>query len=253
MNNDYGVRKYRDWHSGEDLFYFKVQIKETDLSIGVDRVKYHPDLASEVERMVIRLRGDLETYIAWHPEFMSSLEPIHLYQGAPGIACRMADAAQRAGVGPMAAVAGAFAWETGRFLADFCENVIVENGGDLFMKTAKERLVGLIAGKSAFTNRIAIKVKPEEAPLGLCTSSATVGPSFSFGKADAAVVKAVDAYLADAVASGVGNRVLDGNSLNQAIEYAQTISGVTGVLAVIGDKMALYGNMELVPLHPGSP
>ncbi|MGE5422400.1 MAG: UPF0280 family protein [Ignavibacteriales bacterium] len=243
---EFVTRTYRDLHKGHDLTYFKVQVKQTDLAIGVDRDCFSPFLAERTERLVIKLRGDLETYALLHPPFLSSLEPISLLPNAPEIARRMAEAAMQAGVGPMAAVAGAFAEEVGLFLGTQSKNVIVENGGDLFVKTITERKVAVFAGDSPFSNRIAIRIKPEESTLGICTSSGTVGPSLSFGRADAALVKARTAYLADAVASGVGNRVTDKDDLLTAIEYGQQVAGVKGMLIIMEDKMAAWGDIEII-------
>jgi len=247
MNKDFVNRAYREAHQGEDLGYFQVKVKQTDLSIGVSREFVTPDLADRIEQRVIRVRAGLETYIASHPEFLTSLEPVTLKPGAPEIALRMSRAARLAGVGPMAAVAGAFAEEIGELLAG-CPDVIVENGGDLYVRTTRERLVGVIAGLSPFSNRIAVRIKPEESPLGICTSSGTVGPSLSLGQADAAMVKATSASLADAVATGAGNRVLSRDKLMAAVDYAQGVPGVTGILVIKDDQMAAWGNIELAPI-----
>lgn len=251
VSNDFVNRTYRGAHRGEDLVYFQVKVKQTDLSIGVTRESYTPDLIHRVEQRVIRLRAGLETYIGSHPEFLTSLEPVTLKPGAPEIALRMSRASRAAGVGPMAAVAGAFAEDIGELLT-VCPDVIVENGGDLYIRTGRERLVGVVAGHSPFSNRIAARIKPEESPLGVCTSSGTVGPSFSLGKADAAVVKATSACLADAVATGASNRVLSKDKLMTAVDYAQSIAGVTGILVIKDDQMVAWGDIELVPIKGAS-
>jgi ApbE superfamily uncharacterized protein (UPF0280 family) len=247
MSRDFVNRTYRGSYQSEDLVYFQVQVMQTDLSIGVTRKSFTPDLAKQIEERVVKVRADLETYIDSHPGFLSSMEPVNLKTGAPEIVLRMARASWLAGVGPMAAVAGAFAEEVGELLAD-CPDVIVENGGDLYIKTSRERQVGIIAGLSPFSNRIAVRVRPEESPLGVCTSSGTVGPSISFGRADAAMVKATSASLADAVATGAGNRVLRKDRLMKAVNYAQSIAGVTGILVIKDDQMAAWGNIELVAI-----
>jgi len=247
MNNGFVNRKYRRYHRGQDLMHFQVKVKQTDLFIGVTKERYSPELAAQIEERVYRVRAGLETYIASHPEFLTSLEPVALKPGAPEIARRMARASMLAGVGPMAAVAGAFAEEVGEVLTD-CPDVIVENGGDLYIRTTRERLVMVVAGLSPFSHRIAVRIKPRESPLGVCTSSGTVGPSLSFGRADAAMVKAASASLADAVATGAGNRVSTKDQLEAAIEYAQSIDGVTGILVIKDDRMAAWGDIELVPV-----
>lgn len=247
MSND-SIRDYRRLHEGDDLAYFTVRLMQTDLSIGIDRTAFTAELERETERKVIKLRAELETYIMANPAFQASLEPVALTAGAPEIARSMAAASAAAGVGPMAAVAGAIAEEIGRYLMVFSKNVIVENGGDLFIQTEKPRIISVLAGDSPFSGRIGIKVTPEESPLGICTSSGTVGPSLSFGTADAALVKARSAYLADAVASGVGNRVRDKKQLDPALEYGQRIAGVTGLLIIKEDCLAAWGDIELVRL-----
>ncbi len=248
MNLDFVNRTYRGSHQGEDLVYFRVQVKQTDLAIGVKKESFVPDLVKQIEQRVTRLRAELETYILSHSKFSTSLEPVSLLPGAPEIARRMAQASRLAGVGPMAAVAGAFAEEVGQLLTDI-PDVIVENGGDLFITTTRERVVGVIAGLSPFSNRLGVRVRPQESPLGLCTSSGTVGPSLSLGRADAVMIKATSASLADAVATSAGNRVLSKDKLLVAIEYARDIKGVTGILAIKEDQMAAWGDIELIPLN----
>ena len=158
----------------------------------------------------------------------------------------MADAARIAGVGPMAAVAGAVAESVGKVLLKYSDEVIVENGGDIFIKSSKVRRIGIYAGDSPFTGKIAIEIQPEETPLGICTSSKTVGPSLSLGTADAAIVMAPSTALADAVATAIGNSVKSAEDINQVIEDSVKYKGVTGVIVIKGDKIGIKGNVKLV-------
>jgi ApbE superfamily uncharacterized protein (UPF0280 family) len=119
----------------------------------------------------------------------------------------MAEAASIAGVGPMAAVAGAVASFLGQVLGSCSREVIVENGGDIYLRSAHERVVAVFAGDSPFSYKIGLRVKPEDTPAGICTSSGTVGHSLSFGNADAVVIKGESAILADAVATQAGNLI----------------------------------------------
>lgn len=241
-------RSYRSLHEAKDLCYFQISLKETDLAIGVDRASYTESLHSFCENEVRNLRGALETYIEIHPEFRTSFEPLLLLPGAPPLAVIMAQAAFKAGVGPMAAVAGAFAQAVGLKLKTRVRDVIVENGGDIYVDSSDDRLVSVFAGKSKFSYKIAIKVRADESPLGICTSSGTVGPSISLGKADAVVIKGHDAALADAAASGAANRIQTEDDLMRAVEYTQTINGITGILAIKNDRMAAWGDIEIVPV-----
>lgn len=248
MPKDYSRRYYRTQYQTEDLTYFQVKFKETDLAIGISRDGYCDNLKKLVEKEVIKLRGDLETYIAVHSEFRTSFSPVSAQPGAPPIVREMIRAGTLAGVGPMAAVAGAIAQEVGRLLERHVREVIVENGGDIYLQSRAKRKVAVLAGESPFSHRIAVKVRAEECPVGVCTSSGTVGPSISLGRADAAVVKAADAALADAVATGAGNLIGDGESLMEAVEYARGIEEVRGVLIISGKEMAAWGDIEIVPL-----
>jgi hypothetical protein len=159
----------------------------------------------------------------------------------------MAEAAERAGVGPMAAVAGAIAEGTGRELMKFSAEVIVENGGDIFLKVLKRRLVGVYAGKSPFTGKIALEIQPEETPLGICTSSGTVGHSLSFGSADAVIVLSPSTALADAAATAIGNLIREASDIPKGIEFAQGIEGLKGVVIIKEDKMGVWGEVRICP------
>jgi hypothetical protein len=252
MDKDNGLqnvsRSYRSLHKAKDLHYFNISLKETDLAIGVDMESYNDGLLSLCKQEVRRLRGDLETYISLHPDFRTSFEPLTLLPGAPPLAVIMARAAMQAAVGPMAAVAGALAEAIGQKLKRQVSEVVVENGGDLYIDSSRERLVSVFAGRSKFSHKIAIKVLPVESPLGICTSSGTVGPSISLGKADAVVIKGRNAALADAVATGAANRIQTEKDLLRAVEYVKTIKGITGILAIKDDRMAAWGNIEIVPI-----
>ncbi len=252
MDDDRGrqnvKRDYRSLHQARDLYYFRVVWKETDLAIGVDKESYHSGLIPLCEQEIRKLRGDLETYIDRHSDFRSSFEPLPLQPGAPPLAIIMARAARMAGVGPMAAVAGAFAAAVGQKLKTQVREVIVENGGDLFLDSSHSRLVSVYAGKSRFSHHLAIKVEAWECPLGICTSSGTVGPSISLGKADAVVVKGPNAALADAVATGAANRIQTEQDLMRAIDYTKRIQGITGILAIKNDSFAAWGDIEIVPI-----
>ena len=133
----------------------------------------------------------------------------------------MAQVGQQTGVGPMAAVAGAMAELIGKKLLDYSPEVIVENGGDIFMKISRRRRIGIFAGNSPFTDKLALELEPEETPLGICTSSGTVGPSLSLGTTDATIVASTSAALADAAATAVGNLVKTADDLQGALDFGR--------------------------------
>ncbi len=246
----YVNRDYRNTLTNKDLKSFRVTVKETDLYISVDLPSFAAQLEKKAEKTVLALRYDLEEYISTDPVFKTTLSPYIPAPGAPLLARIMADAARAAGVGPMAAVAGAFAEAVGRELLKSCHEVIVENGGDIFMAVTRRRLVAVFAGESPFTGRLAIEVAPEKTPLGVCTSSGTVGPSLSMGNADAVIIISESAPLADAAASAAGNAVKDKKEVKKGIEVARKIPGVLGALAIKDDKLAVWGDVDIVPLNP---
>ena len=239
----YELRNYRHTIRDTDLVSFTAVVRETDLYIRAVR-----DLSKEALEAIAECRGPLEDYIRLHPLFLHSLEPVPVEKDAPDIVRLMAEAAEAVGVGPMAAVAGAVAEMVGKQLLDYSPEIIVENGGDIFMKTRTKRLIGICAGKSCYTGKLAIEVEPARDPLGICTSSGTVGPSLSLGITDATIAVSPSAALADAAATAVGNRVKSADDIEGALEYGQGINGLTGIVIIVEDKLGAWGDVKLVKL-----
>lgn len=237
----YVVRKYRDLVSAEGLDKYRVVVGESDLLIIT-----RGDLSDIVRREVISFRRKLKQYIAGHQDFEKSFVPVEVGDDSPMVVRMMADAARAAGVGPMAAVAGAIAECVGRVLLQHSPEVIVENGGDIFMASVTDRTVCIFAGESVLSNRIGIKVPHDKMPCGICTSSGTVGHSKSFGVADAVVVLARQASLADAAATAIGNKVSSRESVKEAIDFAQSIPALSGVVIIKDDVLGVWGEIELV-------
>lgn len=241
-------RTYRLLNKQKDLVFFNITIRETDLDIGIPRKRLKAGLVEKVQERVLQARKELETYIAKDQEFLKSMSPYSPPPAAPGIAIQMAREAAKAGVGPMASVAGAFAQLAGHFLSLYTKEIIVENGGDIYLRSSKPRVICIFAGNSPFSNRIGLHIKPHQTPLGICTSSGVVGHAVSLGRADAVVVLAPSAPLADAVATAAGNIIKQPKDLQNAVEFALGIPGVKGALAMIDDKLSAAGDLEIKPL-----
>jgi hypothetical protein len=220
-----------------------VAVKETDLYILAQGV-----LEQEAREAIIQLRQQLEAYISAHPLFQTSLVPLPADPRAPQIVKEMLAAAQAASVGPMAGVAGAMAAFVGTALLAFTPEVVVENGGDIFLQTDSARTIGIFAGNSPLNMQVGIRIPAERQPLGVCTSSATVGPSLSLGKADAVCVISPSATLADAAATALGNMVQNKGDIRQALEAGQKIPGVEGAVIIVDDALGAWGEYELVKL-----
>ncbi|MCS7202758.1 MAG: UPF0280 family protein [Dictyoglomus sp.] len=242
MSNKYVKREYRRYMKSSDLISFPVKIKESDLYILAEK-----NLEKEAEKILEYYRGQLEEYIKIDPLFQITLEPHKVLPCAPKIAKEMAYWSEKAGVGPMASVAGAIAEFVGKDLLKLSSQVIVENGGDIFLSSKKERIVSIFAGESPWSNKLGILVPPSQA-LGICTSSATVGPSLSFGNADAVVIVSKSAIFADALATAVGNMIQKPEDIDLGIEYAKGFKEVFEVIIILGEHLGVWGRYEIVKI-----
>jgi len=240
IRKDYQERFYRSRILKHNLSVFNVTIKETDLFVSADS-----NLSSIALPTVQRLRFGLETYIANHPEFLAAMDPVCYDEWAPEMVRNMMSASAKAGVGPMAAVAGAIVDEVARDLLPYTRNLIIENGGDIYINLSRDSLIGLFSGNSPLNNRVSIKIRKEEMPLGVCTSSGTIGHSISLGCADACCVKSKSSALADAAATAVGNLVQSKQDIQQALKSGMEIEGALGIVIVVGDYLGAIGDMEL--------
>jgi len=193
---------------------------------------------------IVHQRSLLEAYIARHAEFHEAYLPVETLPDAPSIARRMAAAAARVGeVGPMAAVAGAMAEFAGCAALDAgADSVIIENGGDLFMKTQETITVGLYSGESGIRDQLAFRVDPAETPLAICSSS-RMGHSTSLGNCDLATVVAHDTALADAAATHAANCVKVADDIAPTLDAIMLLEGVTGVLIAQGEQLGMAGTL----------
>jgi len=210
------------------------ELRETIATILAEE-QAHIDAAVEG---IVKARQAVERCIAGDPFFGATFEPYTPESDEP-VVVRMASAARKAGVGPMAAVAGAIAWSGIEAVqeAGACYGVI-DNGGDIALFSDHELLIGVHAGSSPVSDRVAFAVPPTSEVLGICTSSATVGPSISFGIADAVTVFSRDVALADAWATAICNEIRpDDTSVLLRVNPEE----VTGVFSVIGEWTGSYG------------
>ncbi|MFH0774334.1 MAG: UPF0280 family protein [bacterium] len=227
--------RYRKLIKGNDLFTFRIKVKESDILISAEK-----DLADVAEEILIDIRRDIEDYIVNDPTYLTTFEPYKPKSNAPSIVKEMAEAGFSARVGPMAAVAGAIAERLARRLKLFSEEVIVENGGDIFIDSKKARNVGIYT-KSPLFNKMAIAIEPEEMPISVCTSSGVMGRSISLGKADVSLVLAKSGSLADAWATRIGNLILEKSDIDTAIKEITNIQDIRGAVIIKDDCLGLYG------------
>jgi len=245
--HSYHQRTYRSL-SQPGLVTSRVQLMETDLHISASG-----EVEDEALGLVTAIRRELETYIRNHPGFLDALTPLGDDPDAPPSVQAMLAAARQVGVGPMAAVAGTVAEYVGSQLIQRGQKeVIVENGGDIYVHRKQACTIGVYAGQSPLSGRVGIRLATGQMPCGVCTSSASIGHSLSLGASDAAVVIAPGTPFADALATRLGNEVREGRKgINRGLAVAREMEGVTGVVLIAGDQMGAWGDIELVRLDLG--
>lgn len=230
---------YRRLARPEDLISFRILVEQSDLLVCALR-----PLETQARTLVLNARQQITDYMGRHSEFAAALAPLPPDAAAAPVVSAMLQASRQAGVGPMAAVAGAIAEYVGRGLLAQSEEVIVENGGDVFLRSGHRREVALLAEHTALVGlRVALPAAPEG--LGLATSAGTLGHSLSFGRADAVMVLADSAALADALATAIGNRVREPRDLAPALAIARAL-GARGAVILAAGHVAAWGAIELL-------
>lgn len=227
-----------------DLVSFQIVIEETDLWVAA-----RADLSAPMADHVRLLRGQIRSYAAIHPDFLPSLTPLRAAPGAPEIVRRMCAATGLTGVGPMAAVAGTVAQMVAeKFCAD-SPDLLVENGGDTFLFSTRDRHIGILAMPEE-DMRLCVPVRADEFPCSFCASSARIGHSLSFGKADLVVTRSRDAALADAAATALANALGGAEAMDRVLDMARNWEGIglDGVFAQCEERIGVWGKMELAVL-----
>lgn len=224
-----------------DLLSYQLVIEETDLWIAAA-----VDLSASMADAVRELRGQIQAYAAIHPDFLTALTPLEADQRAPDIIRRMCRATSLCGVGPMAAVAGTIAQMVAeRFVAE-SPDLLVENGGDTYLCSTKDRHIGILSMPDQ-DMRLCVPVAAAEFPCSFCASSAKIGHSLSFGRADLVVTRSRDASLADAAATALANRLKNASDMEAVLTLAQNWEalGLDGVFAQCAGQIGVWGRMEL--------
>ncbi len=239
----YRERTYRKRVNTRDLVSFHVVIKETDLWVSADL-----DLTKETRDLIFDCRHQIETYINFHPDFLSALLPWQEDPCAPPLVREMIKVTRDLGVGPMASVAGAIAQYVAGGLLNITRQVIVENGGDIYLKADRPMTVSIFAGRSPLSEKLGLSIPVRHMPLAVCTSSGTVGHSLSMGVADAVCLISPSATLADACATALGNGINGKGDLEKVAALARQVKGILGGVVIVDDRMATWGDIELIEL-----
>jgi hypothetical protein len=219
----------------------KIKIQETQINLKTDLENHNlPDF-------IIKRRMEIINFSRRNPEFLSSLEPLIINE-APLIVKLMAKAAIKAEVGPMAAVAGSISQLSLSYLLNKgSQYSIIDNGGDIALKTNEKVTIGLYSGTSSLSGNIGFQIKAKQTPIGICTSSGTVGHSISFGRSDSVTVFASQSSLADALATsiannaqGITNQDAVQNCLDRSDDFKEHFRGI---MVVVGEHAGTIGKI----------
>jgi len=220
---------------------------ETDLWVAVSSERYTPAVESYSKDRILFYRNILDSHIREIPEFLSSLSPLSAPDHVHPLVHEMYEASSAAGAGPMSAVAGAIAeYICKDLIARFrFPEVIVENGGDIFMKLTSAAMISVYAGTSPLSEKTGLLVKPENTPLSVCCSSGTVGHSLSMGLADACMIACRSGARADAYATAFCNKVKSNEMVGEVMEQALQIPDILSVVIIKDDKIGIGGSIEI--------
>ena len=238
----YEERTYRGLIAADDLVSSRVCAGESDLFVLANQ-----DVTQSGRGFLLEVRNDLESYISRDPTFLTSRAAHSPLHNAPWIVIRMAEVSSYYNIGPMAAVAGAVADCVGQQLTKSQTDVIIENGGDIFVHTRKPIVFTLYAGEnSPFSGKLKFKSTLSDSSFGVCTSSGTVGHSYSQGRADAVCVVSQTASQADAAATAIGNRVKNKEDIGRVIQEASNARNILGIIVTLEDKLGIWGEVEII-------
>ena len=214
------------------LYRLRKKIEQSNLLVISDI----PKSLTVAINSVVNNRIKLKWYISRHPEYLYSLEPVKIDECAPSIVRTAAYAAETANVGPMAVIPGALAELAVRDMVLSGSQVnLVENGGEISASSNRSINVGIYAGNSPLSGRIGFHLTEDDFPIGIATSSATVSHALNFGEADAAIVVADSASLADAAAKATCNAVKGSDieaSVQSGLEVAENIPGIRAAFII---------------------
>lgn len=227
----------------------KNKIYEKEINIDSTHMLVKTDVDANLEEHIHNQRMIIQKQINKNPEF-TGFEVVNIIH-SPRILELMTNAGKIAGIGPMSSVAGSISQICLEYLENYgTKYSILENGGDIALKTNKELIMGIYAGKNIFTNSIALKIKPKKEGYGICTSSGTVGPSKSFGQTDATIVLGKQASICDSLATEIGNygngeddEEIVNNSLEKAENYLEYCDGV---IVIKGEYLAKVGHIPKI-------
>jgi len=244
---EYKDRIYRKHFRTDRWKGFVAKHKDTDVWVGVNKNSFHYDMHKFTMQTIRMLRESMDAYLNTDIQYVRALLPYSAREDAPQILKLMSETSYKTGVGPMSAVAGAVAAHIACELQKKFEiqEIIVENGGDIYVDIVKDIDVSIFAGSSSLSQKIGLHINAKESPLGICTSSGTVGPSLSFGKADAVMIVCKDALLADSYATVFANQIQKPEDIDNVLKMISNKNDIISAILVKDDKMGITGKFEM--------
>ena len=173
----YQHRFYRE--SIPSAFRLEIAYQESDLLICSDK----PIDKESAFAAAKKYHRQIETYTKINPAFLNSLSPLRQDKTGAPIVQDMLAACALTGIGPFASVAGAIAMYVGAEVFNAAGELIVENGGDIFLKINEDKKLAVYLGEHFREQTIYLKIKKRAQPFGIASSSAYIGHSLYFGKA----------------------------------------------------------------------
>lgn len=254
-NVNFPFRAFPEDGAASDKYTYRRRIKASmkynwrlvhrysDLFISSDS-----DIIGRLRNLVHEFYGEIDSVISSDASFLKSLAPVAIKKEYPPIIKEMCMAAREMNVGPMASVAGAVCdYISGRLPPVMCGNLVIENGGDLYLRSTRDLNVGLYIKGSMLNDRLYLKIKKIQTPCGLCSSSGRFGHSLSLGKSDLVTVLAGSTITADAAATAIANTIISENDIDRAITAFRGKNGIRGILIVKNNRIGLWGDMRLSP------
>ncbi len=230
---------YRSRINYKGKYSFNIAYRNTELFVAGDK-----DIKKEVEKILEDIYGQFDIVAKRDPSFMTSLTPVKIKSFYPPVIKKMCMLSSEFKVGPMASVAGTVNDLIATELSVKCEELFIENGGDLYIKSKKDISVGIYARNKIFKDRIILKIRAGATPCGLCSSSGTFGHSFSMGKCDLAAVLSRSPITADAAATAVANSVRTEDDIEKSLEEFKSHESIKGLFIIKNDKIGIWGDLS---------
>ncbi|MBU0693830.1 MAG: UPF0280 family protein [Candidatus Omnitrophica bacterium] len=222
-------------------FSLEISHKESDLFISTN-TKIDKELTLRILRKYYQ---EIEDYIKATPLFLTSLSPLEHDEAAPPIVKEMIESSHSTKIGPFSSVSGAIAQYVGKDLLNYTDEVIVENGGDIFLKINEDKRVGVYLGEKFQVANLLLRIKRRDNSFGIASSSSCIGHSLNFGQADLVTIVAHDPIIADGFATSLSNRIKKQKDAKETLAMAKKDPLIEGLLIALEGKIFLWGQIEI--------